>query len=129
MTRRVTRSVEIHLTSRVGRRAILSLVFVDGRLGSAFPNIVTRESHRDSLLIIRAMKRERAGSASNCCARHRRTQCSFLWSALFTALGIEWERFALDNQINLLAIPRLPEPILHAIHSLDADVEGTRIRN
>jgi len=45
MTRRVTRSMGIHsVTSQVGRRAILSLVS-DGRLDSAFPRIVTPESH------------------------------------------------------------------------------------
>jgi len=64
----------------------LSLVFVDGRLGSAYR--YSRKSLRLTA-IIRATKREQAGSALNCCARRRRLQCSFPRLALLLTAR-EW---------------------------------------
>jgi len=85
MTRRVTRSVGIH-PYLASRRATLSLVFVDGRLASAYR--YSRKSPRLTA-IIRATKHEQAGSALNCCARRCRLQCSFLRLALLFAAR-EW---------------------------------------
>jgi len=84
----------------------LSLVFVDGRLGSAYR--YSRKSLRLTA-IIRATKRE-AGSALNCCARRCRLRCSFLRLALlhYYCAGMNrreemsGKRFALNNPIHLL---------------------------
>jgi len=88
------------VTSQIGRRAILPLVFVDDRLGSAFPRIVTHESHCDWLpsFAPRAARRGQVG----CKLSRAPLPFAVLVSAIGTIVhcaGINRQkRFALINQ-------------------------------
>jgi len=121
MTRLVTRSVRIHpyFSNRSARDFVACFRQQSARLGvSLLTKVIATHCYY-------SRNETRAGRQ---CFKLLRAPSSYavLVSAVGTihCTGINWrERFALDNQINLLATPRLSELILHTIHSLDADVE------